>query len=94
MRPFVIAAWGCALAAAILIVGIGVHQHYAGRACAPAKGGSIKPVAGGGVGKGKCAQDRQLADQTLVWMGVALVVVVMGTGVGCALARGGSSSGD
>ena len=88
-----IAAWGCAIGVAILIGGLGAHRHYAHRACPPAKE-RIEPVGRGGAGRSTCLQDRQLADQTLLWTGVALVVVVMGTALGCGLARDRSSRSD
>ena len=90
MKPLVIAAWGSATAVAILVVGLGAHQHYAHRACPPATE-RIGPVGRGGVGRSTCLQDRQLADQTLLWTGVAILVVVMGTALGCGLARDRSS---
>jgi hypothetical protein len=44
-----------------------------------------------GLAREKCQQDRQFADQSLIAMGIGLVVVVMATGLGYALTSGDES---
>lgn len=91
MKRYAIVALGGALAAAIILGGALVHQH-SGRSCPPSQGRSIGPVDAQGLAREKCQQDRQFADQSLVAMGIGLVVVVMATGLGYALTSGHDGS--
>lgn len=87
MKRNAIVALGGALAAAIILGGALVHQHYR-RSCPRSQGRSIAPVDTEGLAREKCQQDHQFADQSLIAMGIGLVVVVMATGLGCALTSG------